>query len=134
MPSHLPCRALLVSHLMFEEWKRLLIVSLSQGNDLSDLLKRIEQGLHSLHSQARETAMDSESEAARTAEEAGAPFARVMVVVSGSPADKAGIKQGDLVIKFGTVSKVGSSLGELEGGETVSGTERIQNVENAWNQ
>ena len=85
-----------------------MIVSLSQGNDLSDLLKRIEQGLHSLHSQARETAMDSESEAARTAEEAGAPFARVMVVVNGSPADKAGIKQGDLVIKFGTVSKVRS--------------------------
>ena len=93
---------------MFEEWNRLMIVSLSQGNDLSDLLKRIEQGLHSLHSQARETAMDSESEAARTAEEARDPFARVMVVVNGSPADKAGIKQGDLVIKFGTVSKVGS--------------------------
>merc|ERR1719154_572990 len=64
-----------------------------KGNDLSDLLKRIEQGLHSLHSQARKTAMDSESEAARTAEEAEAPFARVMVVVNGSPADKAGIKQ-----------------------------------------
>ena len=114
--SHaLLCRALLVSHLMFEEWNRLMIVSLSQGNDLSDLLKRIEQGLHSLHSQARETAMDSESEAARTAEEAGAPFARVMVVVNGSPADKAGIKQGDLVIKFGTVSKVRSRRIERRG-------------------
>ena len=92
-----------------------MIVSLLQGNDLRDLLKRIEQGLHSLHSQARETAMDSESAAARTAEEAGAPFARVMVVVNGSPADKAGIKQGDLVIKFGTVSKVGSPQGKFEG-------------------
>ena len=73
---------------------------------MSGLLKRIEQGLHSLHSQARETAMDQDSAAARTEEEAGAPFARVMVVVTGSPADKAGIRQGDLVIKFGTVSKV----------------------------
>ena len=69
-------------------------------------MRRIEQGLHSLHSQARETAMDTASEAARAEEEAGAPFARVMVVVTGSPADKAGIRQGDLVIKFGTVSKV----------------------------
>ena len=82
------------------------MISSSQGNDLSDLLKRIEQGLHSLHSQARETAMDQDSAAARTEEEAGSPFARVMVVVTGSPADKAGIRQGDLVIKFGTVSKV----------------------------
>ena len=73
---------------------------------MSDLLKRIEQGLHSLHSQARETAMDQDSAAARTEEDAGAPFARVMVVVTGSPADKAGIRQGDLVIKFGTVTKV----------------------------
>ena len=77
---------------------------------MSDLLKRIEQGLHSLHSQARETAMDQDSNAARTEEEAGAPFARVMVVVTGSPADKAGIRQGDLVIKFGTVSKVNSRM------------------------
>ena len=30
-----------------------------------------------------------------------------MVVVAGSPADKAGIRQGDLIIKFGTVTKVG---------------------------
>ena len=73
-------------------------------------MKRIEQGLHSLHSQARETAMDQDSAKARTEEEAGAPFARVMVVVTGSPADKAGIRQGDLVIKFGTVSKVNSRM------------------------
>ena len=54
--------------------------------------------------------MDQDSAKARTEEEAGLPFARVMVVVTGSPADKAGIRQGDLVIKFGTVSKVKSRM------------------------
>ena len=81
---------------------------------MSDLLKKIEVGLHSLHNQASETAMDQDSAAARTEEEAGAPFARVMVVVTGSPADKAGIRQGDLVIKFGTVSKVRMVLMQQE--------------------
>ena len=34
-----------------------------------------------------------------------APFARVLVVVEGGPAEGAGIRQGDLVAKFGTVTK-----------------------------
>ena len=34
-----------------------------------------------------------------------APFARVLVVVEGGPAEGAGVKQGDLVARFGSVTK-----------------------------
>ena len=70
-------------------------------------MKDIETGLHSLHSQARETtAMDcSNDNSDNVTSEAAEPFAKVLVVVSGSPADKAGIKQGDLISRFGSVDK-----------------------------
>ena len=79
-----------------------------QTNDLSKLMKQIEMGLQNLHSQARETAMETGNDISRGTSEdpVRSPFARVMVVVSGSPADTAGIKQGDLVTKFGTITKV----------------------------
>ena len=63
-------------------------------------MKDIETGLHSLHSQARETAMDTSNDITDEKDKAAAePFARVLVVVNGSPADQAGVKQGDLVAK-----------------------------------
>ena len=70
-------------------------------------MKDIETGLHSLHSQARETtAMDcSNDNSDNVTSETAEPFAKVLVVVSGSPADKAGIKQGDLMSRFGSVDK-----------------------------
>ena len=78
-----------------------------QNNDLKSLMKTIEEGLHNLHSQARETAMDAESSTEiDKRQEVGVPFARVMAVVDNSPAHSAGLKQGDLVIKFGSVIKV----------------------------
>ena len=43
-------------------------------------------------------------------EAVGPPFARVMVVVAGSPADSAGLKQGDSMTKFGSVTKVSRSI------------------------
>ena len=86
-------------------------------------MQDIETGLHSLHSQARETSMDTDTRAGADDANAGAePFARVLVVVNGSPADNAGIRvsinqsqsgvcnidqsqQGDLLAKFGSVTK-----------------------------
>ena len=59
-------------------------------------MKNIETGLQNLHSQARETAMecDTSTQTNSASESIGEPFARIMAVVDGSPADVAGIKQG----------------------------------------
>ena len=102
-----------------------------KSNDLSKLMKQIEHGLHNLHSQARETAMETDSDVGREPKKnedlVKSPFARVMVVVSGSPADTAGIKQGDLVIKFGTVSK--ENFTSLKNISDVAESSRNRNVE-----
>ena len=50
---------------------------------------------------------------AKPLEAVGPPFARVMVVVAGSPADSAGLKQGDSMTKFGSVTKVSRSIHSL---------------------
>ena len=70
----------------------------SKGNDLISLVSKIETGLHSMHAQARETC-----DAGRTCPPS--PLQRVLVVLEGSPTETAGIKQGDLVTKFGSVTK-----------------------------
>ena len=75
----------------------------SKGNDLKAVVGKIEAGLHSLHSQAREAAG---GEVPRSAPPSPLhPFARVLVVVPGGPAEAAGVKQGDLMCKFGSVSR-----------------------------
>ena len=53
------------------------------------------------------------SSEAKPLEAVGPPFARVMVVVAGSPADSAGLKQGDSMTKFGSVTKVSRSIHNL---------------------
>ena len=74
----------------------------SKGNDLKALVSKIEAGLHSLHSQAREAA-GGEIPRASAPSSPLHPFARVLVVVPGGPAEAAGVKQGDLMCKFGSV-------------------------------
>lgn len=76
-------------------------------NDLKDVMKQIEEGLHCLHGQAHEWVgnkarpnlilLDSHPRANMVA------FAKVLVVCEGSPAEEARIKVGDLIAKFGSV-------------------------------
>ena len=93
-------------------------------NDLKSLMKEIEAGLHSLHSQAKETVMEVEKSKTETAV---LPFARVMVVVNGSPADTAGVKQGDLVCRFGSVTK--DNFKQLKNISDVAEASRGRNVD-----
>jgi len=100
-------------------------------NDYKDLMGRIEKGLHAHHAAMAEavqngtatsSALDSTagSSAAATLE---APFAKVNSVVAGSPAESAGLKAGDSIVKFGTVdwtnheklSKVAEAVSHNEG-------------------
>ena len=72
----------------------------SKQADLISLVARIERGLHSLHSQARQTGGPAGPPPPHLP---SLPFARVAVVVAGSPADRAGFRSDDLLSKFGTV-------------------------------
>jgi len=77
----------------------------AKNNDLKKLLKEIEDGLHNLHKQAREGAGMEVDESQRPGKpESPVPFARVLVVCIGSPAEEAGIHQGDLIARFGSVT------------------------------
>lgn len=83
-------------------------------NDYKGLISRIEAGLHAHHAA---TAAQASSSALPTAtlshpgtghrsdtETLGVPFAKVNSVVSGSPADEAGLKVGDCIQQFGSVN------------------------------
>lgn len=81
-------------------------------NDLKDLYSKIEKELHAHHASLREAA--EAASAAGSASTAGttsaddaallAPFAKVNDVVAGSPADSAGLKAGDQILKFGEIN------------------------------
>jgi hypothetical protein len=73
-------------------------------------MSRIEKGLHEHHARLAEQVQNSSTAASQV--QAGqnappaaleAPFAKVNSVVAGSPADEAGLKVGDSIIKFGWV-------------------------------
>jgi len=117
----------------------------SKGNDLISLVARIETGLHSLHAQARETCDDGKVTNNKQ-DLPSTPFARVLVVLEGSPAEAAGIKQGDSVTKFGSVTKENflnlkniADVGESSKGRAVEVvvvregiTRRLRMVPNTW--
>ncbi|KAF3033094.1 putative 26S proteasome regulatory subunit [Didymella heteroderae] len=79
-------------------------------NDYKDLISRIEKGLHEHHARLAEQAQNnpmaaSQAQAGQSTPPAAleAPFAKVNSVISGSPADEAGLKVGDNITKFGWV-------------------------------
>lgn len=79
-------------------------------NDLKGLYDKIEQGLHAHHASLREAATNApgsvSTAGSRSTDDAAlqAPFAKVNDVVPGSPADSAGLKTGDKILKFGDVN------------------------------
>ncbi|MCJ1244672.1 putative 26S proteasome regulatory subunit [Trapelia coarctata] len=83
-------------------------------NDYKGLMSRIEAGLHVHHAAAAAQASSSvlptaglplaSSGHSNSPETLGVPFARVNSVVSGSPADDAGLRVGDCIRQFGSVN------------------------------
>jgi len=73
-----------------------------KNNDLKKIVGKIETGLHNIHAQVREGAGVEEGQS--ITKEVPPALARVVVVCGGSPADEAGIKQGDLIARFGSVN------------------------------
>ncbi|KAL1859929.1 putative 26S proteasome regulatory subunit [Paecilomyces lecythidis] len=80
-------------------------------NDHKDVMSRLEKGLHEhfanlqqAQSQATDTSSSTSQAAATSTSPAGiveTPFAKVNSVVSGSPAEQAGLKAGDTIRNFG---------------------------------
>ncbi|OMP82558.1 putative 26S proteasome regulatory subunit p27 [Diplodia seriata] len=81
-------------------------------NDLKGLYEKIEKGLHTHHASLQEaanaagTGSTASVAGSRATDDAAlqAPFAKVNDVVPGSPADSAGLKAGDKILKFGDVN------------------------------
>ena len=93
-------------------------------------MSRIEVGLHDHHARLAEQAASNSAATASQGSANGAssgaleaPFAKVNSVVSGSPADSAGLKVGDSITKFGWVdwtnhdrlSRVAEAVSQNEG-------------------
>ncbi|KAL8831634.1 MAG: hypothetical protein Q9191_000748 [Dirinaria sp. TL-2023a] len=84
-------------------------------NDYKGLMSEIEAGLHAHHASLRETSEPPPSQSISDLRQVSSngsssigllqtPFARVNSVVSGSPADEAGLRAGDRIRRFGAAN------------------------------
>ena len=99
-------------------------------------MSRIETGLHAHHASMKDLVSDSTGGSSQfsTASVSSdhpqaslleAPFAKVNSVVSGSPADEAGLKAGDAIRRFGNVNTFNhEKLGRVA--ETVQRNEGVR--------
>jgi 26S proteasome non-ATPase regulatory subunit 9 len=81
------------------------------NNDYTDLMNKIEQGLHRLHSEAPEQEQEGPRGRVAHAEPIGVtterevrPFAKISEVSEASPASSAGIRPEDRVVSFGPIN------------------------------
>lgn len=107
-------------------------------NDYHSLMSRIEEGLHAYHaslkasdslppSSASQAFMPNRAGNARNPNFIEPPFARVGGVLTGSPAEDAGLRAGDQITRFGNVnwinheklSKVAETVQRSEGVSTM---------------
>lgn len=93
-------------------------------NDLKEVMKKIEDGLHDLHGQSRDGLGEEPSEVKVALPR---PFAKIDVVTPTSPAQDAGVRVGDKVAAFGEIDADNFSelrqIGELvnsKKGQTVT--------------
>lgn len=106
-------------------------------NDHKGLMLKCEEGLHAFHASMRDASPETisrfrlETTAASpphtsSSEVYQVPFAKVDTVVSGSPAEEAGLKAGDLIRSFGILNgrnheklgKIAELVGKSEGVKT----------------
>lgn len=74
------------------------------STDLEQVLRKIEVSINEIHEHARNTGNIQSGSRGRLV-----PFGRVDTVVSGSPADDAGLLVGDKILKFGGLCTVSDS-------------------------
>lgn len=99
------------------------------GNDLKAVTLKIETGLHSLHSQSAQSVPKDQASSVSFAEveHEEKPFAKIDSVEPNSPADLAGIKVGDQMISFGSVTHR-NLKGDLRNVANVAQSSQNQNV------
>ena len=140
--SHAPDMVLNILNPLLVRTARSRIIHLR--NDYKHLMSQIEKGLHSFHSsQAVPPSPPSTTitppephQPPGPSEAPDIPFAEVDLVISGSPADTAGLKLGDKVKRFGNVhllshdplSRVVEVVGNNEGREVRVLVERGRGV------
>ncbi|XP_067025212.1 26S proteasome non-ATPase regulatory subunit 9-like isoform X2 [Acropora muricata] len=77
-------------------------------NDHQALMKEIEKGIHEIHAHAREKKENErQTEEDKTVEDIASKikaFLRVDSVAEGSPSSQAGLKVGDHILKFGSIT------------------------------
>lgn len=80
------------------------------NTDYTELMKRLETALHQLHSESK-VYVEPRGKKQETENIRATPFGRVSLVASGqSPGRLAGLEEGDLIIKLGSIT---SALGDL---------------------
>jgi len=75
-------------------------------SDLKQLLGKIEKGLYKIHADEREKRKTGESAPpnVNTTDQNAEPFLKIDLVSEGSPAEKAGLKLDDLIVRFGSLT------------------------------
>ncbi|QQP48792.1 26S proteasome non-ATPase regulatory subunit 9 [Caligus rogercresseyi] len=75
----------------------------SLNNDIKALSEKIHGGIEEIHRLARDTQSTDSNPTPSSPNVAPSPFARVSEVAKGSPADSAGLMDGDLILELGSL-------------------------------